>query len=95
MSAVRIGAIILLAAASLVGGCDNRKEPVFQGWVEAEMIFVGPDEGRLTRILIPELETPASEEWRYLVARPHPWRRQLHVKGRRLLAASESLARTR
>src|SRR5207249_2671793 len=24
--------------------------------------------------------------WKYLVARPHPWRRQLYVKGRRLPA---------
>src|SRR5438105_1365975 len=38
MSAGRIGAVILLAVASLVGGCDNRKEPVFQGWVEADLI---------------------------------------------------------
>jgi len=24
--------------------------------------------------------------WRYLEKRPHPWRRQLHIKGRRLTA---------
>ena len=43
--------------------------------------------GRLSRLLIPELETARSTVWRYLVERPHPWRRQLYVKGRRLPAA--------
>ena len=55
MSAGRIAAVVLLAAASLVGGCDNRKEPVFQGWVEADLIFVGPDEaGRIDTLAVRE-----------------------------------------
>ena len=28
------------------------------------------------------------ENWHYLVARPHPWRRQLYIKGRKLLAST-------
>ncbi|NES98944.1 MAG: hypothetical protein F6K32_28035, partial [Desertifilum sp. SIO1I2] len=28
------------------------------------------------------------ENWQYLVARPHPWRRQLYIKGRKLLAST-------
>lgn len=28
------------------------------------------------------------ENWQYLVARPHPWRRQLYVKGRKLPAST-------
>ncbi|MEQ9368031.1 MAG: hypothetical protein RIG63_03225 [Coleofasciculus chthonoplastes F3-SA18-01] len=28
------------------------------------------------------------ENWYYLVARPHPWRRQLYIKGRKLLAST-------
>ena len=33
--------------------------------------------------------TPApTDTWHYLEARPHPWRRQLYVKGRRLRAFS-------
>jgi HlyD family secretion protein len=36
--------IAVLAAAILLAGCDNGKEPIFQGWMEAELIFVGPDE---------------------------------------------------
>ena len=31
---------------------------------------------------------PAGENWQFLVARPHPWRKQLHIKGRKLLAAT-------
>ena len=35
-------------AVLLVSSCNNAQEPVFQGWVEAELIFVGPDEnGRI------------------------------------------------
>ncbi|MBC5794960.1 MAG: hypothetical protein ACKO9I_02585 [Sphaerospermopsis kisseleviana] len=31
---------------------------------------------------------PQSEEWKYLVSRPHPWKQQLYIKGRKLLAAT-------
>jgi len=36
----------------------------------------------------PELIPPPAHSWRYLEARPHPWRRQLYVNGRRLRAFS-------
>jgi len=53
MSARRI-ALALLVALLLVG-CDNAKEPAFQGWVEAELIFVGPDEsGRVETLSVRE-----------------------------------------
>jgi hypothetical protein len=39
-------------------------------------------------LVIPGLQPPAQGQWKYLVERPHPWRRQLYVKGRRLLAAT-------
>lgn len=32
--------------------------------------------------------TPITENWQYLVLRPHPWRRQLYIKGRKLLAST-------
>jgi uncharacterized protein (DUF433 family) len=31
---------------------------------------------------------PETENWQYLVARPHPWRKQLYIKGRKLLAST-------
>ena len=51
MSVLRL-AIALLA---LLAGCDKGKEPSFQGWVEAELIFVGPDEaGRIETLSVRE-----------------------------------------
>jgi uncharacterized protein (DUF433 family) len=29
-----------------------------------------------------------AESWQFLVSRPHPWRKQLYIKGRKLLAAT-------
>jgi HlyD family secretion protein len=47
--------IAILAAALLLAGCDYGKEPVFQGWMEAELIFVGPDEsGRIETLAVRE-----------------------------------------
>ena len=47
--------VLALLAALLLAGCDTRKEPTFQGWVEAELIFVGPDEtGRVETLTVRE-----------------------------------------
>jgi HlyD family secretion protein len=52
--------ILLASALGLVAlvfaGCgDNGKEPAFQGWMEAELIFVGPDEaGRIETLSVRE-----------------------------------------
>ena len=32
--------------------------------------------------------TPEIENWQYLVSRPHAWRKQLYIKGRKLLAST-------
>src|ERR1700694_266231 len=46
---------LALVSALLLSGCDNGKEPTFQGWVEAELIFVGPDEaGRIETLAVRE-----------------------------------------
>jgi HlyD family secretion protein len=46
---------IALAAALAMAGCNNGKEPSWQGWVEAELIFVGPDEtGRIETLTVRE-----------------------------------------
>ena len=45
MSARRLMLALVAALAVLaIPGCDDVREPTFQGWVEAELIFVGPDE---------------------------------------------------
>ena len=43
------------AHVALLAGCNNGKVPTFQGWVEANLIFVGPDEtGRIETLTIRE-----------------------------------------
>ena len=49
-------------------------------------IYLREAGGEAVRLLIPELELIQFNGWQYLVARPHPWRKQLYVKGRRLRA---------
>lgn len=42
----------------------------------------------LISALIQSLQnTVQTEDWQYLVARAHPWRQQLYIKGRKLLAS--------
>ena len=44
-----------LALAAVLAGCNERRDPGFQGWVEADMIFVSPDEtGRVTKLNVRE-----------------------------------------
>jgi HlyD family secretion protein len=57
MTAPRIlpGLLAAAALAMLLGGCNDKRDPGFQGWVEADMIFVSPDEtGRVTRLNVRE-----------------------------------------
>jgi len=44
-----------LALAAALAGCNEHRDPGFQGWVEADMIFVSPDEsGRVTNLKVRE-----------------------------------------
>src|SRR5882672_3064306 len=44
-----------LVLATMLAGCNERRDPGFQGWVEADMIFVSPDEsGRVTKLNVRE-----------------------------------------
>jgi HlyD family secretion protein len=46
---LRILTALVLAAG--LAGCNEAKNPGYQGWVEADMIFVSPDEsGRVTKL---------------------------------------------
>jgi uncharacterized protein (DUF433 family) len=43
----------------------------------------------LVRAIVKSLQDPPQiENWQFLVSRPHPWRKQLYIKGRKLLAAT-------
>src|SRR5215469_17645467 len=49
-----LSAIAVLLATQLAG-CKDHRDPGFQGWVEADMIFVSPDEfGRVTKLNVRE-----------------------------------------
>jgi HlyD family secretion protein len=44
-----------LLFAGALAGCDDKHDPGYQGWVEADMIFVSPDEsGRVTKLNVRE-----------------------------------------
>jgi hypothetical protein len=55
---------------------------------QGNRLFVGKSPTTAVRLVIPELEARAGGHWRWLLERPHPWRRQLWVKGRKLLASA-------
>jgi HlyD family secretion protein len=47
--------MVVTALALALAGCNERRDPGFQGWVEADMIFVSPDEsGRVTKLSVRE-----------------------------------------
>ena len=47
-----LGALLLTA---MLAGCNETKNPGYQGWVEADMIFVSPDEpGRVIKLNVRE-----------------------------------------
>jgi len=47
--------VAMLGFAAVLAGCDQSRDPGYQGWVEADMIFVSPDEsGRVTRLDVRE-----------------------------------------
>jgi len=52
----KLAGLIALALAGLVlAGCDKAKDRMLQGWVEAELIFVSPDEqGRVETLTVRE-----------------------------------------
>ena len=55
MTSSRMGLRVLAALAAMLAGCDEQRDPGYQGWVEADMIFVSPDEtGRVTKLNVRE-----------------------------------------
>ncbi len=78
-------------------GAENTKEAILrsisvmvtlkQNLKSGSQLFIHNSDGQI-RLLIPELEPSPIENWQYLVERPHPWRRQLYIKGRKLLAST-------
>jgi HlyD family secretion protein len=50
-----LGMLAATALATLLAGCNEKRDPGFQGWVEADTIFVSPDEsGRVIKLNVRE-----------------------------------------
>ena len=65
--AIRRG-LLAFALTALVAGCNDTRNPGYQGWVEADMIFVSPDEsGRVTKLNAREGEEVKSGDQLYSV----------------------------
>ncbi len=47
----RIAIAVALAALALAACNNNSKPPAYQGWIEADLIFVGPDEAGRVEVL--------------------------------------------
>ncbi|MBV8698559.1 HlyD family secretion protein [Bradyrhizobium sp.] len=63
-----LSAVAVLALALSVAGCNEKRDPGFQGWVEADMIFVSPDEsGRVTKLNVREGDEVKSGDQLYAV----------------------------
>ena len=55
MTRGRIAIAITLAAALILAACNDGKQAGYQGWIEAELIFVSPDEpGRIETLAVRE-----------------------------------------
>jgi len=47
--------LVAITLVSALAGCNEPRNPGYQGWVEADMIFVSPDEsGRVTKLNVHE-----------------------------------------
>jgi HlyD family secretion protein len=47
--------LVAFTLVAALAGCNERRNPGYQGWVEADMIFVSPDEsGRVTKLNVHE-----------------------------------------
>jgi len=55
MNRNRIAVLFALVSALALAGCDQARDPLFQGWIEADLIFVAPDEvGRVVSLSVQE-----------------------------------------
>jgi HlyD family secretion protein len=53
--------ILLFALATMLAACGGAPEQTYQGWIEADLVFVGPDEaGRVEQLAVREGDTVAA-----------------------------------
>jgi HlyD family secretion protein len=57
----RIAGVIAAAAVLMLAACSNEPDNRYQGWIEADILFVGPDEqGRIETLAVREGDTVAA-----------------------------------
>ena len=57
--------------------------------IKAQVVRLSvPDRLELIGTIVQSLQADQASTWQYLEARPHAWRRQLYLKGRKLLAST-------
>ena len=82
-SRMTLRVVAALALAAVVAGCNETKNPGYQGWVEADMIFVSPDEsGRVTKLNVREGDEVMSSSVRQKSDRDERETSRLHPTGR-------------
>src|SRR5690242_1452359 len=68
MTSLILRTLAIAALAAALTGCNEKRDPGFQGWVEADMIFVSPDEsGRVTKLRVREGDEVKKGEQLYSV----------------------------
>jgi hypothetical protein len=55
---------------------------------KGSQFFFGIPGEKLSRLMLTAIEPATLTSWNYLVQRPHPWKKQLFVKGRKLPASA-------
>ena len=88
--------ILILAKAAT--NASNIKEGVLRACqvmvslareaAKGNQVFVGRNREGAARFVLPGLESIHDQQWKWLVQREHPWKKQPWVKGRKLLASS-------
>jgi HlyD family secretion protein len=60
---IRIGASIVVLASLVLAGCGDNRTAAYQGWIEADLIFVSPDEtGRIETLSVREGDKVAARD---------------------------------
>jgi HlyD family secretion protein len=68
MSSAQTRILAVLLLGGVLASCSDKRDPGFQGWVEADMIFVSPDEaGRVTKLNVREGDEVKSGDQLYSV----------------------------
>ena len=88
--------ILLLAKAAT--NASNIKEGVLRACqiivslaretARGNLLFIGKSREKAARFVVPGLEKSQDLQWNWLVQRDHPWKKQLWLKGRKVLASS-------